>query len=154
MQLSQEFANRFDRLVERVIDRLPEPQRTWVQAEVPVVVDDCPTDRLLADLDVSDPRELAGLYMPAMVTTPCIYLFRAGILGLARERMAIQQLAHELNRAIEELTVDDLPPEGLMIDEQAEVDDASLAAEIEVTIMHELAHHKGLDEREVEELGF
>ncbi|MFM7843696.1 MAG: metallopeptidase family protein, partial [Planctomycetota bacterium] len=41
----------------------------------------------------------------------------------------------------------------LVLDRQGTIDEEALAEEIQITILHELAHHKGLGEREVDELG-
>ena len=41
----------------------------------------------------------------------------------------------------------------LVLDRLGVLDEESLAAEIQTTLLHELAHHKGLGEREVDELG-
>lgn len=38
-------------------------------------------------------------------------------------------------------------------DESGEVDEAELREQIRVTILHEIAHHHGMDEDEVDELG-
>ncbi len=141
--MRQAERDRFDRLLEDVIETLPDRLHALLE-EVPLIVDDRPepelVERLAAELDedLSDPcdaeafaSELCGLHSGAMITERSvedpgdvpedIRLFREGIVNLAG---------------------------GWAAGEQA------VRAEIEITLLHEIGHHFGLEEEDLEELGY
>ncbi|HMN40956.1 MAG TPA: metallopeptidase family protein [Phycisphaerales bacterium] len=142
---------RFDALVQDAIDALP-PRIRALLDEVPVVVLDEPTKRMIADLTAegtiepgADPTELCGLHSGVAITERSvedpggwgspgqdtfapeqIHLFRRGIIGLATEDRGWK----------------------------SEHADDDVYEEILVTLLHEIGHHFGLDEDDLEELGY
>lgn len=137
---------RFDELLETVVDEMP-PAIHDLFEEVPLIVDDRPDRTLLlklaADFDVPDEpgelqafaSELCGLHSGRMLTERSvedpadvpedIRIFREGIISIAGGW--------------------DGPPEEV---------DAAVSEQIRITILHEVGHHFGLDEDDLEELGY
>lgn len=137
---------RFDELLEQVIEDLPEAVHELFD-EVPLIVDDRPDDalvrRLAIDFEIPDEpgelerfaRELCGLHSGRMLTERSvddpadvpedIRIFREGIVGIA----------------------------GGWDGPRSEVDGA-IAEQIRITILHEVGHHFGLDEDDLERLGY
>ncbi len=128
--------DRFDALVERVIECQPPPIRRLLES-VSVVVLDRPTPDLLAGLDDADAREdpdsICGLHSGHAITERSvdqsgdlpsqIHLFRNGIVDLAGGW------------------------EGSDAEER-------IADEIRITLLHELGHEMGLDEDDLYNLGY
>lgn len=128
---------RFDALLDQVVDALPEGVRRLMD-EVPVIVLDRPTREMIEELskdageDVSG-DVLAGLHTGVSITERSvdesgtlpeeIHLFREGIIEMA----------------------------GGWEGDDA---DAAIAEEIRVTLLHEIGHHFGLDEDDLDELGY
>lgn len=140
-RLSQADQDRFDALVERAIESLPDDVRARLDV-VSVVVLDEPTNEMLADVGVnmSNAREVAaakdemcGLHTGRAMTErsvddppeppPQVHIFRRGVLALAGGW-------------------------------EAEEDDGAVTREIRVTLLHELGHYHGLDEDDLFELGY
>ncbi|HYE03865.1 MAG TPA: metallopeptidase family protein [Phycisphaerales bacterium] len=133
---------RFDRLVQDVIDGLPGRVRALLE-RVPLVVLDRPTPAMMADLERdgsvepgADPAELCGLHTGLALTERSVehsgvvpdqvHVFREGIVALAL-REAGWASPHA---------------------------DEDVYEEIRVTILHELGHHFGLDEDDLDDLGY
>ena len=105
---------------------------------VPLHVEDHPSPRTMAELGVRDRRELCGLYTGIPLdersirhsgTMPdVVTVYREGILESARYSGVTGG------------------------DERIRTD--RLRREIRITILHELAHHHGLDEDELRDLGY
>jgi predicted Zn-dependent protease with MMP-like domain len=129
----------FDELVEDAIDQLPPRIRSLLD-EVPVVVLDRPTPDMLKDLGI-DPAnteeadEICGLHTGTAFTeqtferpelTSNIHLFRIGIVALA----------------------------GGWDDPDQEKSLDNIFEEIWVTLLHEIGHQFGLDEDDLEKLGY
>jgi len=122
---------RFDTLLERVLDSLP-PRLHELLDQTPLIVEDFPDPKLLAELDM-DPEEesLCGLHSGIPLTErsvefghdplETIHLFRRGI-----------------------------------IDEAGgwEAGDEAVIDEIHITLLHEIGHHFGLEEDDLEALGY
>jgi predicted Zn-dependent protease with MMP-like domain len=138
---------RFDALVEEAIDQLPEKLRVLLD-EVPVVVLDRPTGAMLRDLDI-DPgdeaaaSEICGLHsgtpetdasVENPVLTSTIHLFREGIVGLAGGWTARNNVDED--------------------DEEGPGGEDAVYEEIMVTLLHEMGHQFGLDEEDLEQLGY
>lgn len=146
---TDEQRERFDRLLEDVIDTLPPRVRELID-QVPVVVLDHPTPAMVQSLirdgtlePGDDGRDLCGLHTGVAITERSvddpagwgghlgldgegpeqIHLFRIGILDLAGgwEQPHAEQEVYE---------------------------------EIRITLLHEVGHHFGLDEDDLEELGY
>jgi predicted Zn-dependent protease with MMP-like domain len=142
---------RFDLLVQDAIDSFPPRVRALID-EVPIVVLDRPTPEMMKSLEVegtvepgADPSELCGLHTGVAITERSvedpggwgrpghdefrpeeIHLFREGIIGLATD------------------------DEGW----KAEHAEEDIYEEIRITILHEVGHHFGLDEEDLDELGY
>jgi predicted Zn-dependent protease with MMP-like domain len=114
----------FERLVERALAGIPSPFRESLH-EVAIVIDDEPTARQLDENDLGPDDTLYGLYE-----------------GVPRTEYAADWAAMP-NR----ITLFRLPLEEDFPDPDA------LAEEVRVTVIHELAHHLGIDEQRLGELG-
>lgn len=132
MAMKPRTRDRFDRLLEEVLDALPPLIHELIE-KVPLHVEDYPSDETMAELGVTHRDQLCGLYtgiplnrrsvqhsgnLPDVVT-----VYRRGILNAASD-------AHGRIRT------------------------ERLRREIRITILHELAHHHGLDEDELTDLGY
>lgn len=140
--------DRFDALMDDVVDSLPARLRELLE-EVPVIVLDEPTPQMLEDLGV-DPDdsealdELCGLHTGIALTERSVehagelptqvHLFRRGIIALA-------------GGWDEHEEVDEQGPY------RAGGEDA-IYEEIRITLLHELGHHFGLDEDDLARLGY
>ena len=114
----------FQRLVERAVASIPEPFSDAL-AEVAIVIDDWPTDEQLLDNGLSLDDDLYGLYEGVPRTE-----FNADWL-MVPNRITLFRMPLET----------DFP------------EPADLAEEVRVTVIHELAHHLGIDDDRLEELG-
>lgn len=134
-EMSPALRERFDALVQDVIERLP-PSLARALESISVVVLDRPTPELLAGLDPEtrdDPDSLCGLHSGHAITERSIelsaelpsqiHLFRVGIVDLAGGW------------------------------DEPDADEA-VAEEIRVTLLHELGHEMGLDEDDLYDLGY
>ena len=154
---------RFDALVERVIDALP-PELASRLEQIAVIVDDVPSDDLVAGLirdgvlePGDDGLDLCGLHTGTPITQrsvdegggagswlggdgvsasmpDAIHLFRDAIVGLA------------LDDGSDEPPDADWPP--------GSPGERAVCEEIRVTLLHEVGHHFGLDEDDLADLGY
>jgi predicted Zn-dependent protease with MMP-like domain len=122
----------FDGHLEQVLRELP-PRVHELLRDVPLIVEDYPSRELRRSLKLRRRDSLCGLY--------------TGV-----------PLGH---RSIEQLPVPSdaiyLFREGILAAARrwkAVVDPARLKREIRITILHELGHHHGMGEHELEELGY
>lgn len=127
---------RFDRLVDGVIQSLPEAVRRALEA-VPVVVLDRPTPELLEGLGdpelAADPDSICGLHSGHAITERSVELSAELPNQIHLFRVAIVDLAGGWDE-----------PDA----------DEAVAEEIRVTILHELGHEMGLDEDDLYDLGY
>jgi predicted Zn-dependent protease with MMP-like domain len=114
----------FERLVERALAGIPSPFRDAL-AEVAIVIDDLPNRDQLAENELDPDDTLYGLYE-----------------GVPRTEYGADWVAVP-NR----ITLFRLPLE----EDFPDPDD--LADEVRITVIHELAHHLGIDDDRLEELG-
>jgi predicted Zn-dependent protease with MMP-like domain len=117
-------ADRFQRLVREALDEIPAAFRPFLE-RVEVRVEDWPDPLLLASLGLPEDDTLYGLYQGTPLTE------RGHDPDLWPERILI------FRGPLEE----DFP--------EAE----ELREEIRITVLHEVAHHFGLDEARLRELG-
>ena len=117
-------ADAFERLVDRALAAIPSPFRESL-AEVAVVIDDWPSDDQVIDNDLDPEDVLYGLYE-----------------GVPRTEWAADS-AVVANR----ITLFRIPLE------EDFPDPRDLAEEVRITVIHELAHHLGIDDDRLEELG-
>jgi len=115
---------RFERLVERVVEGLPEEFHARLE-NVDVVVEDWPTQDDLNSLGLRHRYELLGLYQGVPLTK------RGGHYGLVPP---------------DKVTIFQRPIEAKCRD------DAKIMAEIGRVVRHEIAHHFGIGDRRLKEL--
>lgn len=122
---SQERAfDGFARLVERAVASIPEPFSNAL-AEVAIVIDDWPTDEQLLENGLSLDDDLYGLYE-----------------GVPRTEWQADWLMVPNRITLFRVPLEDDFPEP-----------ADLAHEVRITVIHELAHHLGIDDDRLDELG-
>ncbi|MEM1107156.1 MAG: metallopeptidase family protein [Planctomycetota bacterium] len=134
--VSRRERDEFDRLLDDEVDALPEVILELLD-EVPLIVDDEPTAQLLTSLgmDPSD-ENLCGLHDAIPYTEQSvehgfempgqIMLFRGPIQRLAAEIAA----------------------------DEGEAYSCELRRQIHITLLHEIGHHFGLEEEDLERLGY
>jgi predicted Zn-dependent protease with MMP-like domain len=132
--VKQETADRFDALLERVLESVP-PAILELMEETAVIVLDEPTPDMLAELGMApdEADDLCGLHTGVMATERSIedsavlpsqiHLFRAGIIAIA----------------------------GGFGDSGS---DARVSEQIRITLLHEIGHEYGLDEDQLADLGY
>lgn len=132
---------RFDELLDEVVSSLPASIVELLQ-EKPVVVEDHPSESLLMELGLpSEARdELCGLHSGPMLTEQSIesdashlqviHLFREGIVEAAGGWTSWLDAGGSLD------------------------EEDAVRQEIRITLLHEIGHHFGLDEEDLERLGF
>lgn len=135
--------DRFDALLEEALEALPPKLRSLIE-EVPLVVEDMPSDELT--------DELISLW--GLLEGETRQEFREGLCGL-HSGLGLTE------RSIEHPP--DLPEEihifrsGIILAaggwDQEDADDA-VYEEIMITLLHEIGHHFGLDEAQLDELGY
>ena len=131
-ELPEQERERFDALLEEVLETLPDELMARFEA-IPLIVEDYPDPKLLEEMGLPADEPLCGLHSGHMLTERSvedayrmpeeIHLFRRGIIELAGGW------------------------------EQEEADEL-VYGEIYVTLLHELGHHFGLDEDDLERLGY
>lgn len=114
----------FERLVERALAGIPAPFREAL-AEVAIVVDDEPTLDQRRENHLGDDEMLYGLY----------------------EGVPRTEYGADWSAVPNRITLFRLPLE------EDFADPAELAEEVRITVIHELAHHLGIDDDRLEELG-
>ncbi len=134
---------RFDALFEEVLASLPDGIHRLIE-EVPLVLEDRPSRELLRELGIEDDDEiLCGVHTGVPLTdrsverpdaSDVVQLFREGIIDMAG--------------GWEEVEVEDGDEDGPF----GGVD--RIREEIRITILHELGHHFGLDEDDLDRLGY
>ena len=123
----------FHALVESAIGRLPAEYRQTIADEVPVRVESRPSRRLLREMGMAEDELLLGLFE-----------------GPNREELAAQLVGAGGGEGI--------VPARITLFKQ-DLEDAcssrdEMAEEVRVTLFHELGHYFGLDEDDLDHLGF
>jgi len=123
---------RFDRELEWVLERLPERIHELIE-EVPLHVEDHPSPRVMAELGVRRRNQLCGLYTGIPISERSIQ--HSGqmpdVVTIFREGILAAARGYD----------------GRLRRDR-------LREEIRITVLHELAHHHGIDEDELWELGY
>jgi predicted Zn-dependent protease with MMP-like domain len=114
----------FERLVDQAVASIPDPFATALE-EVAIVIEDEPSAQQLDDHDVPEDETLYGLYEGVPRTA------YGADWAMAPNRITLFRWPLE----------DDFP------------DAAELEAEVRRTVVHELAHHLGIDDDRLDELG-
>ena len=123
---------RFDRELEWVVQRLPDEVKEFLE-ETPLHVEDYPSPQVLAESGVTDRDELCGWYtgVPLNDRSATLPPLLPDMIFLYREGNL-----------------------SLATDDAGHVDIDLLRTEIRTTILHEFAHYLGMEEDELEDLGF
>ena len=114
----------FEQLVERALARIPDPFREAL-AEVAIVIDDDLTAQQRLDNDLAPDEDLYGLY----------------------EGVPRTEYGADWTSVPNRITLFRLPLEADF------ADPGDLAEEVRITVIHELAHHLGIDDDRLGELG-
>jgi predicted Zn-dependent protease with MMP-like domain len=122
----------FDVLLQAVIAEAP-PQIRGFLDEVPLTVDDRPTREQLRLLNVRRGESLCGLYTGIPLTERSV--LHSGVLSDA---------VHLFREGIVHTT----------ISMHGRLSEKELKRQIQITLWHELGHHVGLNEQDLEELGY
>ncbi|MBN2024938.1 MAG: metallopeptidase family protein [Pirellulales bacterium] len=123
---------RFDRVLEKILEAMPPLVHELIE-RVPLHVEDHPSRRVMEEMGVRFRDELCGLYTGIPLTER-----RVEQSGTLPDVVTIYR-------------------EGVLAaatDAAGRVRPDRLREEIRVTILHELAHHHGLGEAELRELGY
>jgi len=127
----------FDGLLELEVEQLP-PRVHRLLHRVPLIVEDHPSDQVIAEFELGSRDELCGLHDGIPLTDRTveggdldvpehIMIYREGIVTHANHELADGQ-------------------SGSLEDE--------VRRQIRVTILHEVGHHFGLNEDDLDELGY
>jgi predicted Zn-dependent protease with MMP-like domain len=114
----------FETLVDRALASIPSPFREALD-EVAIVIDDEPSDQQRRDNELGPDDDLYGLYEGVPRTE------YGADWAAAPNRITLFRLALEADFA----------------------DPDELADEVRITVVHELAHHLGIDDDRLDELG-
>jgi predicted Zn-dependent protease with MMP-like domain len=131
-ELSEHERERFDALLEEVLETLPEEILSRLET-VPLIVEDFPNPVLLREMGLPDDEPLCGLHSGFMMTERSV-----------EHAYSLPEEIHLYRRGIIELAGGWDQPEA----------DDEVYAEIHITLLHELGHHFGLDEDDLERLGY
>jgi predicted Zn-dependent protease with MMP-like domain len=133
--ISTRDRRQFDDLLDRVIAELP-PRLHELLEEVPLIVEDEPSETLLEEVMGESDGDLCGLHWGTSLTErsveapgdipDCMMLFRGPILRLS----------------------------GCTGIDRGRGGTAELYRQIKITLLHEIGHHFGLDEDGLAELGY
>ena len=129
--MNESQRQRFDRLLEDVIEHLPVHLHRLLE-ESPVIAEDYPSEATLRELELDEDEygDICGLYSGTPLTDrsvshaefpETIHLFREPIVRAAGGWRA---------------------------------GEAALREEIRITLLHEIGHHFGLDEDDLDDLGY
>jgi predicted Zn-dependent protease with MMP-like domain len=116
--------SRFEQLVERALAGIPDPFRAALE-EVAIVIDDEPTPDQRRENDLAEGEQLYGLYEGVPRTD------YGADWATVPNRITLFRLVLEEDFA----------------------DPRELAEEVRLTVIHELAHHLGIDDDRLDELG-
>ena len=122
----------FDEHLEIVLDELPQMVKDLIE-QVPLVVDDYPSKGLCEKLKLAHREELCGLYV-----------------GRSLDVKSVEDAGNPTDTVY-------LYREGIFAaaaEDDGTVFDDRLRDEIRKTILHEYGHHHGMDEDELENLGY
>lgn len=117
----------FARLVEAALGQLPEAFRAAVELDVPIQVAPRPTPAQLAELEMEEQDLLLGLF-----EGPSLMEQQADLSSIIPARIWLFK--------------EDI--------EDASADAADLVEQVRVTLLHELGHYFGMDEDDLERVGY
>ncbi len=141
MKLDDAERERFDALLEEEIERLPARLRRLLD-ETPLVVDDAPTRRLMRELGLDpDEDDLCGLHSGVPLTERSV-----------SDRPTLPERIQIFRRGI----IDEAGGWEPWVDEDGTElgGEERVRREIRITMLHEIGHHFGLSEEDLERLGY
>jgi len=130
--VNQQHRDRFDGHLEQVLAELPSSVRKILD-EVPLYVEDYPSAELQRSLRLRHPHDLCGLYQGVPMTQRTSE--HSGVLSDAVYLFRAGILSY-------------------VAAEHGSVTSKELKRQIRITLLHEIGHHHGLDEAELDELGY
>ncbi|MFO0973040.1 MAG: metallopeptidase family protein [Phycisphaerae bacterium] len=116
----------FDAAVREAVATIPAKFRRLLEG-VAIEVEPLPTRSLCAELEVDDPAELLGAYLGTPLTERSVEDGPAAPDRVVLFKRNLQSMCESRTELIEE---------------------------IRITVLHEIGHHFGLDEDELEEFGY
>lgn len=132
MKLTDQLRNRFDDELAAVLDDLP-PHVTKLFDEIPLVVEDYPSDKMLADLGLRRADALRGLHTGVPLTKRSVRF--SGVLPTV-------------------ITIYRLGIYTASTGEHGRILVDVLRREIRKTVLHELGHFFGMNEEDLRRLGY
>lgn len=114
----------FERLVERALEAIPDSIKPYIE-NVDVVVEESPSNNQLVGSGISDPRVLLGLYEGVPLTD------RGDYYGSLPDKITIFQSSIESFCSTDE----------------------EVWKEVCDTVIHEIAHHFGIDDASLHDIG-
>ncbi|MGY8771591.1 MAG: metallopeptidase family protein [Pirellulales bacterium] len=130
--MNQELRDRFDLLLNQVLEQFPEAVHQLLE-QVPMYVEDFPSQGVMRQLGIKHRSHLCGLYTGIPLTHRSVQ--HSGVLSDAIQIFREGIIQHANNLA-------------------GKPSDEELKRQIRITILHELGHHHGLTEDDLTELGY
>jgi predicted Zn-dependent protease with MMP-like domain len=137
MTMTGDERNAFDAHLESVLARLPDDLQRLIRT-VPLIVEDHPAEPIMREFGLEAIDELCGLHDGIPLTERSVDHDHTGV----PEHIMIYREGIIAN-AFEQAPTDD-----------GYVDDQELRRQIRITVLHEIGHHFGLDEQQLDELGY
>ena len=130
--MNQQTRDRFDRQLEQVLANMP-PLVHELLERIPLHVEDYPSRDVLDQKGIEAPEDLCGLFTG--VALPDKSIEHSGMLPdvVTIYRLGIMEAAR---------------------DRRGRLSAVDLRKEIRITLLHELAHFHGLNEEQIEDLGY
>lgn len=156
--MTDEQRARFDELLEEALEELP-PELLLHLEEVPLIVDDRPDEALIVSLLTEAGEPVSPASIEAMATELCglhsgVSLIEQGVsdatMGLRGIRLFREGIVAHAGGWGGELFDEPVRDEH----GAAVPSDELIYGEILITLLHELGHHFGLDEDDLERLGY
>ena len=130
--LTDEQRAYFDRQLEYVMGEMP-PRVHELLREIPMYVDDYPSPQIMRRMRLRRPDQLCGLYTGVPLTQRSVEL--SGVLS---------DVIHIFRLGILSMATD----------RQGRLNETELRRQIRITVLHEVAHFFGIDDDELDDLGY
>jgi predicted Zn-dependent protease with MMP-like domain len=130
--MNSQERKRFDKILEEVLAAMPPLVRELLD-KIALDVEDYPSRQIMEEMDLEYRDDLCGLYT-----------------GIPLGEKHLDSPPHLSDAVL-------IYREGIVAataDEYGRVTNAGLRKQIRITVLHELAHHFGMTEEELEELGY
>ena len=131
--MNEQRREHFDAVLEQILEQLPTQLRELID-EVPLIVEDYPSREILEIFDLHHRGELCGLHDGIPLTKRSI---EGGHVGVPDHIMIYREGVF-----------------AMATNHQGHVDDHELHKQIRITVLHEIGHHFGLDENDLQKLGY